>query len=369
LAVLPLRESLLFRAERGQLRIELAAIVARHATSHRVLPLADVDTQLRPRSKAGARCAFEHAPWEQKAKDENWRFTTITHVLGGRDTPEELWVEVRDRARTDLVLSALWNPKLPQVERYRSAFAAMAPKPGMAGILGGLGISGRRRDSVQAGELNLCETRDYFACSKNTAKLADVAPQMSTCFAGSDVANASLVLEGAGCEISGLDDIEGPEGQRERCLCKAVRSSSGFAPTSGRRRIMLSYEAADLAGKPRPELRIVETSTNMRPQVDWHPVTSNQDGKVTRTSVRRLAVDNVDALAAPLSRCAAPPKSLAVVELEVTESGQVGAATVLDGVGDKKLKSCIEAALRHGAFDCTDGGKPGRMRLTLAWPE
>ncbi len=288
------------------------------------------------------------------------------HVTGGRDGVNELWVELRGRPGPEVVLSAPWNTKQPLAQRYGSAFAAMRVKEGMAGLVGGL-VSGSRPGALQLGELTLCVAHG-FTCAKETAGYGDVASRMATCFDGIDALSTSLVLDEGACEMSLLDDVKGPAGQRERCLCAAVRQSRGFSAT-GRRSLALSYVAADLIDKARPQIRVLELSNNLGAEIDYTTHKSNKRGKVTRTTVRRLVAENIDALAAPASRCTAPPNSVVVVELDITEAGRVVGATVLDRHIQGRLKTCLETALMRGAFDCTSNGKPGRTRLALIWPE
>ena len=76
---------------------------------------------------------------------------------------------------------------------------------------------------------------------------------------------------------------------------------------------------------------------------------------------------NVDALAAPLARCAAPAGSVVVADVEMREDGVPIAGKVLSGTTDREAITCIEKALGRGAFLCTSDGKNARLRIALEW--
>jgi hypothetical protein len=133
----------------------------------------------------------------------------------------------------------------------------------------------------------------------------------------------------------------------------------------------VKHEPADLVGKPRPELRVVDASVNLVGELDFHnlPATPSADPKKPAASktVRRFAVENLDALAAPLARCAAPAGTVALADLTLSETGAVTSAHVVSA-GKGLTADCVEKALKtSGAFDCTEDGDAGTMRLSIEW--
>lgn len=372
LAVLPIEDDALFRAERALLRFELAGQLVRLAPDHEILPLPEVDAKLRPVSRAtGHRCAFEGAPAARRAHDEGWLTTEILHIAGLADGPgEALWVELRGSPRAIAVtFEAPWNSRLAPVDRYRAAFAALVRTEG-GGLLGGLAGTGSYEGALREGPLTVCERRS-FACDGGSVDWRDRAAEIAACFAGEDDVTEDVLVQGdAGarwCEVEDLHATDGRRGAREACLCRALAASTAMTRRPGRRTVRVRHEAPDLAGKPRPELRVIESSTNVHAEDDWHSMRSITQGKPQYWSVRRLVVDNLDALAAPLARCAAPPGSVIVADLEIREDGVPLGGKVISGAPAPEVAACVENALTRGAFLCTNDGKPARVRVAMEW--
>jgi hypothetical protein len=146
----------------------------------------------------------------------------------------------------------------------------------------------------------------------------------------------------------------------EACLCGALSSPPGPA----RARALATrpaFEAKDLLGKPRPEVRVVDASSNLHAEDDWHSLQREDKGKKTYSSVRRLTVDNVDALRPALTRCGIAGDTTLVAELWVSEAGVVQSARVVTGMKNKRDGACVEKALVSGAFSCTNDGKPATV--------
>ncbi|MDI3285638.1 hypothetical protein [Polyangium sp. 15x6] len=375
-AVLPIEDDQLFRAERAALRAELAAHLARVAPDYLILGPAMVDPKLRPVSqKTGHRCAYEGEPLSRRAHDEGWLTTDVIHVAGiAGGKGEELWINILPRTGgPDVTFQAPWDPKLGIVDRYRTAFASLVRDDGAAGLVGGLGTLGWARDTsvLREGPLTICENRNFGQCEPGTIDWKDRAVSLAACFANDDDVTRDFLVQGdAGgryCEMENLDFRDGREGAREACVCQALVGSAAISKRPGRRTIRVRYEAPDLAGKPRPEIRVIEASTNLHVEDDWHSMEQVVDGKKRYSSVKRLVVDNVDSLQAPLARCAAPAGSLVVVDLDIREDGVPAAGKVVAGTTDRELSACIEKNLGRGAFTCTDDGSSARVRAALHW--
>lgn len=371
-AVLPLDDSRLFRAERAALRAELAAHLARVAPDYLVLAPAMVDPKLQPVSrKTGHRCAYEGEPASRRAHDEGWMTTDVMHVGLGRDPGEVLWVRLLSRGGgEEVTFEAPWNPKLGLVDRYRAAFASLARNED-AGAIGGLMARGSDVDALREGPVTICEEKNFGQCDPGSIDWKDSAPGLQKCFTGEDDVTRELLVQGDGgaryCEIENNDAREGREATREACLCQVLVGSTALGKRPGRRTVRVRYEAPDLAGKPRPEVRVIEAATNLHSEDDWHAVEQLVEGKKQYGYVRRLVVDNVDALAAPLARCVAPTGSVIVADLQVREDGAPISGKVLTGTTDRELATCIEKALGRGAFLCTDDGNTARVRVALEW--
>ena len=369
IAVLPLDDDELFRAERLELRKVLAQALAQRLSQYDILPLDEVDTKLGSRAKTGAHCAFEAAPLARRATDAGWLSTSIMHILGSESEPERLSLEV-GRERPELAFEVTWNAKLGPVERYRAAFVALTradPVSGGLGLLTGNLLASK--NAAMQGAFSVCEHHSFFDCTPESKAYLDQAAAFSRCFSGDDEASDELLFESGGrCEIAGLNDAGAAGGKRESCLCAALRSSAGTRAKAGRRQLMLHFEAPDLVGKPRPELRVVESTINLEANQDWHSTGRSDNRETNLSPVYRLTVDNLDAARAPLARCSARPGSVVIADLVVSESGAVERAHVIVSSSDERAASCIEKALTRAAFSCTSDGKRALLRLAVIWP-
>lgn len=366
-AVLPLEEDELFRAERAQLRAGLAAALGRVAPELTVVPLADVDAKLAPVSrKTGARCAFEEAPIARATEREGWSRTSVFDVSAFEGRQAELWVVVNG-FEVHETFTAPWSADLDPIRRYEAAFASLR-RDDAAGLLGGLGS--RPKYAAGSDGVSFCEG-DSFECAPESKSWVDQSSAIARCFEGSDESSMKLLLDAsttpARCEAANLDDVGGARGKREACLCDAARASSAIGRTPKRRRLAVAFQAPDISGKPRPTVRVVEATTNVFSDSEW---TSVDGGR----SVRRLAIDGDDGIAPAITRCAAAPGSLLVLDLTLDETGHVDgvreAARTPPGsttMTPDALGSCVDKALRGVAFACTNDGKPAAVRLELAW--
>ncbi len=365
IAVLPFQDEQLFRSERRALREKLAAALGKALRDYDLVPLTEVDAELRPIAKSGARCAFDGVPNQRRVSGKGWLTTELVHVSGFKEKGEELWVQVHGWQSLQLTLAAPWNPKLPRPERYEGAFSALKALPAGGGLLGGLGGRFMPRGEVKAGTLTLCQRAGFTDCAPGTKAFGDKAAEMAACFAGADHERRHVIFEGASrCELEDLDDTGGTGGKREACLCAAVAKSAGASATRGRSRLIVEHEAKELTGKPRPEIRVVQASTNLHSETDWR----SSDRK-DQPPVYRLEVDNVDSSAPALTRCALPAGSLVVADVSVSDAGTVQTARVLSGAKTKRDAACVEKALASGTYACTGDGKPATVRLALAWPD
>ena len=374
-AVLPIDDERLFRAERAELRQILAGQLARLATDHAILPTAEVDATLRPVSAAtGARCAFEGAPVERRASARGWLTTEVLHVFGTEGKPEELWVQVLGAHHLDAVTwTAPWDARFDVLDRYRASFAALARQQDGGGLIGGLAASGSGQGALREGPVTVCETKRFGACDAVSAAWKDRAGELAACFGGEDEVAITALVQGdrapARCEIAGLDAAAGREGEREACLCRALTASSGLRAGAGRRTVRVRFEAADLAGRLRPGLSVIEASGNLHGEADWRSIRSEREGKTAYRSSQRLVVDHLDALAAPLARCAVPAGSTVVADVDVCEDGAAGGARLVAGPAGKDAAACVQRTLGRGAFNCTSDGKAAKVRIAIAWPE
>lgn len=366
-AVLPIEDDRLFRSERATLRETLARALEERLPAHSMLPLPTVDAQLAPVTKTGTRCAYEHAPRARRAWREGWRTTELIQIAGAKGN-EKLWVEVSNEGGQELVLEGLWNPELDRLERYRAAFAAMAVLPdGGGGLLSG---TLREDEGVTVGSLALCERTPFGACAAGTEAFRDQAQALTKCFAGSAEGAYELLFEPRGsCEIAGLDAPNAAESLAEACLCSALRSSAGAPAKAERRLISVRFEAPDLARKPRPELRVLESSGNLDAREDWHRFELQKADKTSYSSVLRLSVDNLDAQRAALARCSTKPASTILAELSVSPAGATSSVRLLPGGPATAFSRCVVAALQHGAFSCTTDGNAAKLRVAITWPE
>jgi hypothetical protein len=213
--------------------------------------------------------------------------------------------------------------------------------------------------------------KSFGSCEQWSVEWRDRTGAAAACFsAAEDEVTRNLLVQGdvgPFCEMENLDFPNGRDAQREACLCKALGTSAAMGKRPGRRTIRVHYEAPDLAGKPRPELRVIETTTNLHAEDEWHSMGVMVDGKKQYRSVRRLVVDNLDALAAPLSRCSAPVGNPVIADVDVREDGAAMGGRVISPVVDKQTQACIEQAFARGAFNCTGDGQPGRVRVAMEW--
>ncbi|MBI4957653.1 MAG: hypothetical protein HY908_36945 [Myxococcales bacterium] len=371
-AVLPLEDDGLFRAERAELRQLLALGLARVATDYAILPLLELDAKLAPVSRAtGARCAFDRAPGAERARRAGWHTTDVLHVAGSDGRSDELWVRLADTDGTPVeTFTAPWDATLELAARYRRAFGALAASEG-AGLLGGLFAGDGAEGALRDGPVTLCEGGSFGTCAASSPAWRDRVGELAACFAGEDAAAAELLLEPgapARCEIVDLERLEGREGARESCLCRALSTSAALGMGPERRKLRVAFEASDLAGKPRPGMRVVDATTNLESRAGWLARDRSVAGKVEHGSVRRLEIEHLDALAAPLARCTAPTGSVAVAEVAVREDGAVTGARVVGGLAAKDAVACVEQALVRGAFDCTNDGRSAELRVAIAWP-
>jgi hypothetical protein len=374
LAVLPIDDDRLFRAERAQLRSLLALEIARRAPEYKVLPIAEVAAKLRPQSATtGTRCAFDGSPLQRLAEDVGWRSTRVYHVAGTAGSRQELWVELSGGAfgAPGVTFAAPWNPRLEPFGRYAAAFASLQRLPEPGGLVGGLAASGSNSNLAKAGPISVCEEKSFGACQQESTAWLDRAKELAACHRDADDVQDELLVDSsatpARCEIVGLDDPASPAGKREACSCAAAVSSAGVRAKPGRRVIRVRYEAPELAGKPRPELRVLDATTNLHADEGWHAVRSPGPPPSSRP-VHRLEVDNLDGFAAPLARCAVAPGSTLVAELEVEDHGAVRAARVRSEGVKREVAACVEKALKRGGLACTRDGKPAEVRLAMTWP-
>jgi hypothetical protein len=134
-------------------------------------------------------------------------------------------------------------------------------------------------------------------------------------------------------------------------------TSNGIRAKAVRRRIRIERQASDLESRQRPELRLLDATTNLHLEDDWHQ------------GVRRRVVDNLDALAHPLARCKASAGTVISADVEVAPDGRVGSVRVTTSSVSRPLSTCVDDALRRGAFSCTSNGKPATLRLAITWPK
>ena len=369
IAVLRIDDDELYRAERVDLRKLLASELTKRLPNYEIVALAEVDAKLVPHPKGGGHCEYDEGSAARRTEREGWFTTRLVHVLGVAGQPEEMWVEVAGSERTHEGFEAVWNPKLTRVERYRAVFTTMIPSPDVLGGLALLEGTAALRDTVTIGALTLCERRTFDRCLPETKAFSDRAAAFESCFSGSDEVSSILLFDASGgCELAGLDDPGHPDGKREQCLCAALKGSAGLTAKSGRRRLELDFEAPDLKGKVRPEVRVVETSSNLDVHADWHTVRSVKDGKPTST-IRRLSLPNLDDVRAPLARCAMPRGAVVIADLQPNDAGLATKARLVAGSPSAANAKCIEKALTRVTWPCTEDGKSASLRVALSWPE
>jgi hypothetical protein len=305
----------------------------------------------------------------RRAFRKGWLTTSLIHVFGVPGKPGELWVEIKSSDRTTNTLQATWNSQLGLLDRYRAAFAAMVVHTDEGGGLGLVGgFSPAPPNAVQVGALRLCERLQLTSCAPETKAFGDQAAALTQCFSGADEVELELLFESTGsCEMAELDDVSGADGRREQCLCGALRSSAAAGAKPGRRSLSLHFEASDLAGKTRPELRALEASTNLHSASDWHDVRRTKDNKTVSRPVNRLALDGLDAARAPLARCGLATGTLLVADLGLSATGGVETVRLVSGAPSKKATACVETALKRGRWGCTEDGKAASVRVSASW--
>ncbi len=366
LAVLPIEDPELFRNERAQVRSELFQRMTALAPERDVVPLSEVDEQLKAVNKAGQTCAYDESPLSRRAQNKNWHWTKLLFVSGAKKRGSELWVQVH-RYGTSESFAARWDRKLGRVPGYRAAFVALKKLGPDAGLLGGLGSSSSPKGEQTLGALKVCEKESFFKCRKETEKWLDVSKELTACFKGADEGHETALVEGSRCELPKAQSTASARGKREACLCAALSKSAGVKARPGRRRVSVSYEAPDLAGKLRPRLRVIDVS-GLFAEADWDSIKYEEGGKKRYRSVRRLQVDNLDALAAPLARCKVKPGTQLTAEISVDATGKVAAAKLTSGAG-RAASACLQKALTRGAFACPGSDKGAKLRLGIRYPE
>jgi len=291
LAVLPIDDDDLYRAERAALRAELAGRLATLSSEFEVLALTEVDEKLREVSKkSGRRCAFQGTPARRRARDAGLLGTELMHVAGLPDGKgEALWVVVEGNGYGGATFEGPYGVASSPVERYRKAFAGLA-RIQDPGLLGGLGASGDLRLAVRQGALTVCERTSAFQCDPRSVDWKDSTEAITACFAGAAEESRDMLVQGDSvgryCEMANLDDTIGREHDLEGCLCKAMSSSAAFTARPRRRSVRVRFEAADIAQRTRPELRVVESTTNLHAEEDWHSVVRIVDGKEQYRSLK-----------------------------------------------------------------------------------
>ncbi len=377
LAVLPIEDAQLFRSERSAVRGLLASTLAQHALDYRVLPLSTVDSKLRPVSKAGERCAFEGTPFRRQVSSQGWHATELTVVHNVTPKPAELWVKLGGKWQPEVLLAGIWNSKLPRMQRYQSALAQLRPLQSGGGVLGALSGRPSFKHAARGASLTLCELEDRFLgdCAPHSTAWRDRFTEVAACYAGQDHTLDQVLVDTAAapprCEMTNLEQTSGPVAERERCLCAALLSSAGVTMRTARRKLRIEHEAADLSGKRRPQIRVVEVSENLHAEHDWHryelPITPLRSA--SSMSSRRLVVDNLDAVTHPLARCRISGSGPTSAELTVAASGVVTAQRIF-GAGklDQATRACLTGALSRARFACTRDGKTATLKVAFWWP-
>lgn len=359
-AVLPIEAGGLFRKERSALRTELLFALKEKLPTRTFAPLDEVDGVLRRASKKGEACAFQETKDADRAEKGGFMRSEVIPISGKE---EELWIRLHG-VEEGIGFRAKWDASRSVLERYRIAFANLIPmKPGEGLLLGGLGMRGRPRGLVGEKGFSLCahpanrkgEIASWGACSPLTESYRSLADPLRSCFSDEDDTEFSLLVDGRACEAEGVDVPMGNVGRLETCTCAAI----AIRPP-GRHRLWMHFEAQDLVGRARPEMRIVEAATSLRARSGWHYAAAQ------KKSVYRLEFEGLDELAAPLARCSPPPGALVTMDLELTPTGHVGGARVLSGAADQAR--CIEKMAARGRFDCPSGEASGHVRVVAEWP-
>ncbi len=373
LAVMPLDEDELFRDERAELRRTLRDRLVVVAPEVDVLPIAYFDAKLRSVSASGARCGYESYRGTTadigRVLDQTGWLTTNTGVLypSAESRQEEIEVDLVDRTGPHAVsFSAPWPATGDAMGRYRAGIAALQRLPetrGMLGMIGALGMSGE----ATAGAVRFCEHGSMGACSAESAQWKDSAPAIAACWKDDGEADARFLVgvsnDAPKCEIANLDDAGGVRGKREACVCKALLGSNAAKRGGERRGLTVKFLAPELEGKAKPEMRVVEVSSNLTSETDYQMMSGEKDARETR-SIHRLIAGDLDVVGARLAACGLTPSSTVIAELAVSDAGVVTSARVVGGDAGK-ARECVEKALARATFPCTEDGKGGSVKVAM----
>ncbi|MEZ4220395.1 MAG: hypothetical protein R3B13_05645 [Polyangiaceae bacterium] len=366
LAVLPIEDSELFRDERAQLRNELFRRLTALASDHELISLSEVDAQLRAVNSAGQACAYDETPLSRRARNKGWRWSEVMFVHGPKQRGSELWVQL-NRYGTSESFAAPWDSKADRMQAYGASFASLRKLSPDAGVLGGLGSSAGPQGEQTAGALKICEKESFFKCRKESQAWLDVSKELTACFTGVDEGSETALVDGSRCELPEARTASTVRGKREACLCAALVKSAGVSVRSGRRKVNVSYEAPDIAGRPRPRLRVIDVE-GLFAEADWDSVKYQDGGKTRYRSEQRLVVDNLDALSAPLARCKVKAGTQLTAELSVDSTGHVAAAKVTSGAANTVMQ-CLDKALARGVFGCPGNSEGATLRIGIRYPD
>lgn len=368
-AVLPIEDDEVFRAERVALRDQLGARMVALAPHLTLVPRAAVDEALRPLSKSGKPCANPTVEPEKVVQDRGWAYTDIQTVFGSEAKGAELWIKVLRWEQEHAGFTAPF-PNGDAAAAYASAFSRLVPQSEQwGGLLGAL--SGAPRVALDGGTLSACEKQSLFQCAPSTAQWADQKAAFSACFAGADEGREVLLFESQSdrmtrCELAAYERPEPAEAAREACLCNAAAASSALKAASGRRRLELAYLAPSLVGLPRPAVHFSRLSPSLRHRLgSYYPPEAEQ--KKGRVPLTYLETAGRWELETSLARCA--PKGGAghsTLTLSLTETGSVAEATLLGASGAKEGECAVNVA-RKARFTCPTDGKAALADVTVRW--
>lgn len=367
-AVLPIRDDEIFRAERIALRDQLAARLVALDPRLTLVPREKVDAALRPVSKTGVPCANDTLDPEDAVKDQGWAYTSLLHVSGVRGASEELWVDVTQYDEQVANFAAPLAAGEP-VSAYAGAIARLVPQEERAALLGALG--GTPRVAVDGGSLTLCERTSMFQCDANTVAWSDQKAALTACFGDEDEAEEDLLFEvTAGrmtrCELSDVERPEAADSARETCLCNAMAGSSAVARAGGRRRLQMGYLAPSLLGYVRPEVLLSRLSPTLRHDERSHyPL--DEERKKGKTPFVFLETAGREELSTSMGRCT--PKGgegYSVLALSIGEAGTVSGVTLV-GASGKTEGDCAVKVAKRARFSCPTDGKPASAEVTVRW--
>jgi hypothetical protein len=368
-AVLPIEDDEVFRAERIALRDQLAARIVALAPNLTLVPRDKVDEALRPLSKSGKPCANPSVEPEEVVQDRGWAYTDIDTVFGSETKGAELWIKVL-RWEREIAGFAGPFPSGDAAAAYATAFSRLVLQTEeWGGLLGAL--SGTPRVALDGGTLTACERQSLFQCAPTTAQWADQKAAFSTCFEGDDEGREELLFEVASgrmtrCELSAYERLEPATSAREACLCNAAAASSAMKAASGRRRLELNYLSPALVGYERPTAHFSRLSPAIRHHLgSYYPPEAEQ--KRGRVPVTYLETAGRREFETSLARCT--PKGGAgysTLTLSLTETGAVAEATLL-GASGKKEGECAVSVARKARFTCPTDGKTAVADVTVRW--